>query len=92
MAYAFVYIAISTFYFICLCRGLIVPNKEKRKEKKSRFIKKLGHSKSENFAAQSHRTPGLVGLLEILRAQLEVLILRPSFHLFLLQEALVQLV
>lgn len=52
--------------------GLIVPTKEKKKEKKSRFIKKLARSKSENIAHQSHRAPGLVGLLEIMRAQLEV--------------------
>lgn len=49
-----------------------MPAKEKKKEKKSRFIKKLARGKSENIAPQSQRAPGLVGLLEIMRAQLEV--------------------
>lgn len=52
--------------------GLIVPSKEKKKEKKSRFIRKLSRSKSESVAAQSQRAPGLVGLLEMMRAQLEI--------------------
>ncbi|XP_020276759.1 LOW QUALITY PROTEIN: uncharacterized protein LOC109851055 [Asparagus officinalis] len=52
--------------------GLIVPTKEKKKEKKSRFIKKLARSKSDSITSQSQRTPGLVGLLEIMRAQLEI--------------------
>ena len=48
-----------------------MPAKEKKKEKKSRFIKKLARSKSESIASQSQRAPGLVGLLEIMRAQME---------------------
>ena len=35
-------------------------------------MRKLGRSKSESAESQTHRQPGLVGLLEILRAQLEV--------------------
>ncbi|OAY53359.1 protein unc-13 homolog [Manihot esculenta] len=51
--------------------GLIVPSKEKKKDKRSRLMRKLGRSKSENVV-QSERTPGLSGLLEILRAQMEI--------------------
>lgn len=60
-----------------MIRGLIVPSKEKKKDKRSRLMRKLGRSKSENVV-QSERTPGLSGLLEILRAQMEV------FHKLLL--------
>lgn len=52
--------------------GLIVPKKEKKKEKRHRLMRKLGRSKSESAESQTHRQPGLVGLLEILRAQLEI--------------------
>ncbi|XP_010923473.1 protein unc-13 homolog isoform X2 [Elaeis guineensis] len=52
--------------------GLIVPSKEKKKEKKSKLMRKLARSKSENVTPQTQRVPGLVGLLETLRAQLEV--------------------
>lgn len=52
--------------------GLIVPSKEKKKEKKSRLIRKLARSKNENVAPQPQRVPGLVGLLETMRAQLEI--------------------
>ncbi|WCJ39153.1 hypothetical protein M5689_020165 [Euphorbia peplus] len=51
--------------------GLIVPSKEKKKDKKSRLMRKLGRSKSENVV-QSERVPGLNGLLEIMRAQMEI--------------------
>uniref|UniRef100_A0ACD5UMF5 Uncharacterized protein n=1 Tax=Avena sativa TaxID=4498 RepID=A0ACD5UMF5_AVESA len=52
--------------------GLIVPKKEKKKEKRHRLMRKLGRSKSERAESQTQRQPGLVGLLEILRAQLEI--------------------
>ncbi|KAK4285329.1 hypothetical protein QN277_002039 [Acacia crassicarpa] len=52
--------------------GLIVPSKEKKKEKKSRLIRKLGRSKSESVVSQSQNTPGLVGLLETMRVQMEI--------------------
>ncbi|KQK15101.1 uncharacterized protein LOC100836004 isoform X1 [Brachypodium distachyon] len=52
--------------------GLIVPKKEKKKEKRHRLMRKLGRSKSESAESQTQRQPGLVGLLEILRAQLEI--------------------
>ncbi|KAH9752306.1 protein unc-13-like [Citrus sinensis] len=52
--------------------GLIVPSKEKRKDKKSRLMKKLGRSKNDNVVNQSQRAPGLVGLLETMRVQMEI--------------------
>lgn len=52
--------------------GLIVPSKEKRKDKKSRLLRKIGRSKSEQVANQSHYTSGLVGLLETMRVQMEI--------------------
>ncbi|WOL02939.1 hypothetical protein Cni_G11658 [Canna indica] len=52
--------------------GLIVPSKEKKKEKKSKLMRKLRHSKNEDVASQAPRATGLVGLLETMRAQLEI--------------------
>uniref|UniRef100_A0A803MLD0 Uncharacterized protein n=1 Tax=Chenopodium quinoa TaxID=63459 RepID=A0A803MLD0_CHEQI len=53
--------------------GLIVPSKEKKKEKKSsKLLKKLGRSKTEHVAAEPQRAPGLVGLLETMRVQMEI--------------------
>ncbi|KAM0847505.1 hypothetical protein ACQ4PT_054968 [Festuca glaucescens] len=52
--------------------GLIVPKKEKKKEKRHKLMRKLGRSKSESAESHTQRQPGLVGLLEILRAQLEI--------------------
>jgi len=57
------------FVFI---RGLIVPSKEKKKDKKSSLIRKLGRSKSGSVVSQSQSAPGLVGLLETMRVQMEV--------------------
>lgn len=53
-------------------RGLIVPSKEKKKDKKSRLMRKLGRSKSEQVVSQSQYASGLVGLLETMRVQMEV--------------------
>jgi hypothetical protein len=51
--------------------GLIVPSKEKKKEKsRSRLIKKLGR-KSESVS-QSQSSSGLVSLLEMMRGQMEI--------------------
>lgn len=36
-------------------------------------MRKLGRSKSENVVTQSQRAPGLVGLLETMRVQMEVI-------------------
>ncbi|EPS69825.1 hypothetical protein M569_04933, partial [Genlisea aurea] len=52
--------------------GLIVPSKERKKEKKSRLMKKLIRSRSDNVAAQSNQPDGLVGLLETMRVQMEI--------------------
>lgn len=52
--------------------GLIVPSKEKKKEKRSRLMRKLGRSKSENVVSQSQQSSGLVGLLEAMRMQMEI--------------------
>ncbi|CAN1339112.1 Protein unc-13 homolog [Linum perenne] len=60
--------------------GLIVPSKEKKKDKKSRLMRKLGRSKTQSLASQYDRAPGMVGLLETMRAQME---------LFMLEEGLI---
>ncbi|KAK2989872.1 hypothetical protein RJ640_015204 [Escallonia rubra] len=52
--------------------GLIVPSKEKKKEKKSRLMRKLGRSKSEQVVTQSQHMTGLVGILETMRIQMEI--------------------
>uniref|UniRef100_A0A2P2LJT3 Uncharacterized protein LOC105108123 n=1 Tax=Rhizophora mucronata TaxID=61149 RepID=A0A2P2LJT3_RHIMU len=52
--------------------GLIVPSKEKKKDKKSRLMRKLGRSKTDNVMTHSQTAPGLVGLLETMRAQMEI--------------------
>lgn len=53
-------------------RGLIVPSKEKKKDRKSKLMRKLGRSKSEHGAARSQHSHGLVSLLETMRVQMEV--------------------
>ncbi|KAE9592792.1 hypothetical protein Lalb_Chr19g0132961 [Lupinus albus] len=52
--------------------GLIVPLKEKKREKKSSFIRKLGRSRSGSVVSQSQSASGLVGLLETMRVQMEI--------------------
>ncbi|KAH9619977.1 hypothetical protein KSS87_023532, partial [Heliosperma pusillum] len=52
--------------------GLIVPSREKKKEKKSRLLRKLGRSKAENVTSEPHHSSGLVGLLETMRTQMEI--------------------
>ncbi|XLR35960.1 hypothetical protein S83_063860 [Arachis hypogaea] len=52
--------------------GLIVPSKEKKKEKRSSLIRKLGRSKTGSVVSQSQSAPGLVGLLETMRVQMEI--------------------
>ncbi|XP_020583342.1 uncharacterized protein LOC110026657 [Phalaenopsis equestris] len=53
--------------------GLIVPYNEKKKEsKKTRLMKKLARSKIDSVASHSQQAHGLVGLLEVMRAQLEI--------------------
>ena len=67
-----IFLLLILFIFCYLNSGLIVPSKEKRKDKKSRLMKKLGRSKNDNVVNQSQRAPGLVGLLETMRVQMEV--------------------
>ncbi|PON53330.1 hypothetical protein PanWU01x14_203370 [Parasponia andersonii] len=52
--------------------GLIVPVKEKKKDKRSKLMRKLGRSRTENLSSQSLQAPGLVGLLETMRVQMEI--------------------
>jgi hypothetical protein len=52
--------------------GLVLPTKEKKKEKKSKLMKKLTRSKSEKSQLQPQCAPGLAGLLDIMRIQMEV--------------------
>ncbi|XP_062093119.1 protein unc-13 homolog [Humulus lupulus] len=52
--------------------GLIVPSKEKKKDKRSKLMRKLGRSRTENISSQSLQAPGLVGLLETMRIQMEI--------------------
>ncbi|KAK7256956.1 hypothetical protein RIF29_30579 [Crotalaria pallida] len=53
--------------------GLIVPSKEKKKDKKSSsFIRKLGRSRTGSIVSQSQSAPGLTGLLETMRVQMEI--------------------
>ncbi|XP_015894761.3 protein unc-13 homolog [Ziziphus jujuba] len=52
--------------------GLIVPSKEKKKDKRSRLMRKLGRSRNENVLSKSQQAPGLVGLLETMRVQMEI--------------------
>lgn len=69
----FVYSVSLLWHPICfhsVHSGLIVPSKEKKKDKKSKLLKKLGRSKSDHVAPPQRAT-GLVGLLETMRVQLE---------------------
>ncbi|KAL5994785.1 hypothetical protein ACLOJK_024840 [Asimina triloba] len=52
--------------------ALLVPAKEKKKDRKSRFMKKLGRSKDDHGGLQSERATGLAGLLDFMRVQLEI--------------------
>ncbi|KAB5573016.1 hypothetical protein DKX38_000210 [Salix brachista] len=56
--------------------GLIVPSKEKKKDKRSKLMRKLGRSKTDNAVTHSQHSTGLVGLLENMRAQMEIV----DFH------------
>ncbi|KAJ0968899.1 hypothetical protein J5N97_021776 [Dioscorea zingiberensis] len=52
--------------------GLIVPSKEKKKERRSRLMRKLARVKGENATTTSDHVSGMVALLETMRAQLEI--------------------
>ena len=62
-----VLIMLSSF----LSRGLIVPSKEKKKERRSRLMRKLARAKGENATSSTGHVSGMIGLLETMRAQLE---------------------
>ncbi|XP_031485081.1 protein unc-13 homolog isoform X2 [Nymphaea colorata] len=53
-------------------RGLSLPSKEKKKEKKSKLLRKLARSKSETVASQASHESGLAVLLEAIRVQMEI--------------------
>ncbi|CAB4268334.1 unnamed protein product [Prunus armeniaca] len=46
--------------------------KREKKDKRSKLMRKLGRSRNENPLSQSQRAPGLVGLLETMRVQMEI--------------------
>jgi len=52
--------------------GLILPNKENKKEKKSKFMRKLTGSKSGKYKPQPQRATGLTGLLNTMRVQMQI--------------------
>lgn len=52
--------------------GLIVPSTEKKKDKRSKLMRKLGRSSKSGIFVESQRAPGLVGLLETMRVQMEI--------------------
>lgn len=70
--YGYFILFVKTLICFLFIRGLIVPSKEKKKDKKSSLIRKLGRSKSGSVVSQSQNAPGLVGLLETMRVQMEV--------------------
>lgn len=55
-----------------LHRGLISPAKEKKEEKKSKLVRKFTRNKTEKYQPAPARAPGLAGLMETMRTQLEV--------------------
>lgn len=57
-----------------------MPSKEKKKDKRSKLMRKLGRSRSENVVSQSQRAPGMVGLLEAMRVQMEVLCFSSTYR------------
>lgn len=48
-----------------------MPSKEKKKERRSRLMRKLARVKGENATSSSGHVSGMIGLLETMRAQLE---------------------
>lgn len=53
--------------------GLILPAvKEKKEEKRSKIVRKLTGRKSEKHMPQPSRAPGLAGLMENMRTQMEI--------------------
>lgn len=54
------------------CRGLISPAKEKKEEKKSKLVRKFTRNKADKYVPAPTRAPGLAGLMETMRTQMEV--------------------
>ncbi|KAH7421986.1 hypothetical protein KP509_13G084700 [Ceratopteris richardii] len=53
--------------------GLLLPTvKDKKDEKKSKLVRKLTGRKTEKYKPQPRREPGLAGLLENIRTQMEI--------------------
>ncbi|KAJ7533708.1 hypothetical protein O6H91_13G060800 [Diphasiastrum complanatum] len=52
--------------------GLISPAKEKKEEKKSKLVRKFTRSKTEKHKPQPTRAPGLAGLMDTMRTQMEI--------------------
>jgi len=52
--------------------GLISPAKEKKEEKKSKLVRKFTRNKTEKYQPAPARAPGLAGLMETMRTQLEI--------------------
>lgn len=61
-----------TDFVMFLHRGLISPAKEKKEEKKSKLVRKFTRNKTEKYQPAPARAPGLAGLMETMRTQLEV--------------------
>jgi hypothetical protein len=49
-----------------------LPTKERKEEKKSKLAQKFSRSKTDKYQPQPTRTPGLAGLMETMRTQLEI--------------------
>ena len=65
---------VSTYFIIYFnsTQGSDCPIKGKKERKKTSLIRKLGRSKTGSVVSQSQNAPGLVGLLETMRVQMEV--------------------
>ena len=61
-------------------RGLILPTKEKKQGRRARLLRKFRRHKAEN--ASSKPQHGLVGLLETMRVQMEVIETLDTHNMF----------
>lgn len=52
--------------------GLISPAKEKKEEKKSKLVRKFTRNKADKYVPAPTRAPGLAGLMETMRTQMEI--------------------
>ncbi|XP_038891921.1 protein unc-13 homolog isoform X2 [Benincasa hispida] len=51
---------------------LVLGPREKKKDKRSKLMRKLGRSSKSGIVVEPQRAPGLVGLLETMRVQMEI--------------------